>query len=89
MPGPALMTRVSLEVTSGGAIDYKLELYSNAGRTMLEYQAGGDPGSGISEAEFDDRLPWEWFGSTTIYGRITNNSAAALTAIAVNTRYRL
>ena len=89
MPAGMLVTQLKSVVSSAGSIDYKLELFSNAGRTVLEYQAGGDPTFGILTATFTDRIPWEWFGTTTCYGRITNNSADALSAIAIGVRYRL
>lgn len=88
-PGSMLITQVRSVVTSVGTTDYKLQLFSNEARSVLEYQAGEDVGSGIDASPFEDRIPLEWFGSTTIYGTLTNNSADELSAIAIGIKYRL
>lgn len=78
-----LITSLNLICTSVGSIDYDLELFSNVGRTTLLYKA-----EGITDAAWEDRIPWELFTNGTIYGRITNNSADEITNLAMTLRYR-
>jgi len=84
----ALVTSVRAVATSSGAIDYDLYLYEDSGRTVLAYQAGEGSGAGIQQATFLDRVPWEWFGGTAIYARVTNYSAADISNLALTIRYR-
>ncbi len=83
-----LITELVLNATSEGAVDYDFYLFSDSDRTVLEYQAGNGTGEGIQALTFRDRVPWEWFGGTTAYGRITNHSTDALTNVAVDLKYR-
>jgi len=84
----ALITEVLAVATTGGAIDYDLYFYSDSGRTVLEYQAGEGSGAGIQVATFRDRIPFEWFGGTTIYARVTNYSLADISNLALTIKYR-
>lgn len=79
-----LITRVKLACSSVGSIDYDFELFTNPGRTTLAYKA-----EGITAASWEDRIPWELFINTTVYGRITNNSTDAITNLAIDVNYRL
>jgi len=84
----ALITEVLAVATTGGTIDYDLYLYSDSGRTVLEYQAGEGSGAGIAVATFRDRIPFEWFGGATIYARVTNYSATDISNLALTIKYR-
>jgi hypothetical protein len=84
----ALITEVLAVATSGGAIDYDLYFYSDSGRTTLQYQAGEGSGAGIQVATFRDRIPFEWFGGSTVYVRVTNYSAVDISNLALTIKYR-
>jgi hypothetical protein len=73
----------------GGSLRYELYLYNNEGRTTLAYQAGDDAAeNAIQATTFTDRIPWEWFGGTTIYGTIINYSTDAITSLSLTLKYR-
>jgi len=78
-----LVTSVKLVCVSAGVIDYDFELFANSARTILAYKA-----EGITTASWGDRIPWEWFAADTFYGRITNNSADAISNLAIDVKYR-
>ncbi len=78
-----LITCVTLVCTSEGVIDYDLELFTNSGRTTLAYKA-----KAITVASWEDRIPWELFTNSTIYGRITNNSEDAISDLAITLKAR-
>jgi len=78
-----LVTSITLVCTSGGTIDYDFELFENSGRTILGYKA-----EGIDAANWEDRVPWEWFPGATFYGKITNNSGDAISNLAIDVTYR-
>lgn len=89
--GEWLVVELELTATTAGTLDYDFYLYSNAGRTALEYQAGnGDDagGAGIATASFTDRIPWEWFGGETVYARVKNRSGDAISDLAIDIQYR-
>jgi hypothetical protein len=78
-----LITSVKLVATTSGTLDYDFEFFTDSGRTILAYKA-----EGIDAASWEDRIPWEWFAAGTFYARITNNSADAITNLAVDVKYR-
>lgn len=82
--GGCLIVRVLMTVTQDGTPDYDLEIYEDSGRTTLAYQA-----QNIAEATFDDKIPWEWYGSTTMYCTLKNNSTDNITASTVDIDYRM
>jgi hypothetical protein len=83
LPGPCLITQVAAAATSAGTIDYDLELFEDSGRTILAYKV-----EGVDSATYDDRIPLEWFGGTTCYGKITNNSGDAITDLDLTIKTR-
>jgi hypothetical protein len=83
LPGPCLITQVAAAVTSAGTIDYDLELFEDSARTILAYAV-----ENVDSASYDDRIPLEWFGGTTCYGKITNNSADAITDLDLTIKTR-
>ena len=82
--GGCLVVRILMTVTQDGTPDYDLEIYEDSGRTTLAYQA-----QNISEATFDDKIPWEWFGGTTMYCTLYNNDTEDITASTIDITYRI
>ena len=79
-----LMTEVSIELASAGAIDCTVQFYEDAGRTVLAQEWAN-----ITVASTQDRTVWEFFGTDKLYGRITNNSGTDdLTSADVALSYR-
>ena len=90
---PAMASRLVTELQavaySSGSLRYELYLYTNEGRTTLAYQAGDDAAeNAITATAFTDRIPWEWFGGTTIYGTIINYSTDAISTLSLTLKYR-
>lgn len=82
----ALITKLNIAAIDGNAtpdMDYDIEIYEDSGKTTYAYVARG-----ITSPVFEDKIPWEWFGSTTIYGKIVNNKAAAMTDVDITISYR-
>lgn len=86
-----LVTEVEALATMSGTPNYDLQFFSDSGRTVLAYQAGNageEEGIGIGSATFIDRIPWEWFGGETIYGRVYNWAGASMGDLAVTIKWR-
>ncbi len=83
VPGQMLITRLRVSVV-GSDPNWKLQLYEDAARNILAYDSGF-----VLAAEWDDRIPLEWFGGTTIYARVQNASLSAVTQFAPTINYRL
>ena len=83
LPGPCLITQVAAAATSAGTLDYDLELFEDSDRTILAYKV-----EGVDSASYDDRIPLEWFGGDTCYGKITNNSGDAITDLDLTIKTR-
>jgi len=75
---------LELTATSGGSINYTFELFSDSGRTTVVYRA-----TSITASSWSDVIPWEWVGGSTMYGKITNNVADAITNLDIDVKYRL
>jgi len=83
-----LLTEVRCVATSSGSLDYDLYFYSDASRTTLQYQAGNGSGEGVQVATYVDRIPWEWFGISTVYARMTNYALSDISNAALSLKYR-
>ena len=79
-----LVVRVYMTITTAGTENYNLYIYTDSGRTDLAYQA-----TGIATATYDDRIPWEWFGGTTMYCTLYNNDTEDITASTIDITYRM
>lgn len=81
-----LITKLQVTAIDGNAtpdMNYDIELFTDAARTIYAYRT-----TGITTTNYIDLIPWEWFGGTTIYGKIINNKAAAMTDIDITVWYR-
>lgn len=65
-------------------LDYDLELFTDSNRTQYGYWA-----QHIDTVIFEDKIPFLWEGGSTIYGRIINNEAAAITNLDIVIKYRV
>jgi|GEM_PF-5606553 len=83
----ALITKLQVQAIDGNAtpdMNYDIEIFEDAAMTTYAYRA-----TGITTVNYIDLIPWEWFGGETLYGRIINNKAAAMTDVDVTIHYRL
>jgi hypothetical protein len=83
----ALITKILITATDGGAtpaVDYDIDIYTDAGKTALAYSAVG-----ITDLSYLDLIPWEWFGGTSMYITITSNQATPnITDLDISISYR-
>lgn len=82
----ALVTRLLVSAIDGNAtpdMDYDIEIYEDESMTTKAYIARG-----ITDVEYEDKIPWEWFGGTTMYIKVINNKAADITDLDITINYR-
>ena len=82
-----LITKIEIAAIDGNAtpaMNYDIELFVSAEKTTHAYWA-----QGIDEALYEDKVPFLYEGGSTIYGRIVNNQAAAITDFDISIKYRV
>ena len=82
----ALVTKLIISASNSDAtpvVDYDIEIYEDETYSTYAYVARG-----IDELSFEDRIPWEWFGGTTIYIKVINNLASSIEDLDVTINYR-
>jgi hypothetical protein len=82
----SLITKLSIAAIDGNAtpdMNYDIDIYTDAGRTALAYSAAG-----ITSVLYQDLVPWEWFGGTSMYITVTNNKVADITDLDITIGYR-
>lgn len=66
------------------ALDYNIELFTDEARSVYAYWA-----QNIDDVIFEDKIPFLWEGGSTVYGRIVNNKAAAITDLDIRIKFRV
>jgi len=82
----SLITKVVIVATDNSATpayDYDFEIYEDSDRTILAYQL-----QNVTITPLIDALPWEWFGATTMYCRVINNSVNDIDDFDITIYYR-
>jgi hypothetical protein len=82
----ALVTKLAILAINGEAtptMDYDVEIYLDEAETQAAYIARG-----IDSILYEDLVPWEWSGTGTIYIKVINNTAVAITDLDITINYR-
>jgi hypothetical protein len=82
-----IISKIQVPATDGNAtpaMDYDIELFTDSSRTVYAHWA-----QNIDSVLFEDKIPFLWEGGSTIYGRIVNNKAAAITDLDIIIKYRV
>lgn len=81
-----LITKLAVTAIDGNAtpdMDYDIELFTDESRTVLAYWA-----KNITSPIYEDKIPFIWEGGSTVYGKIINNKAAAITDLDITIKFR-
>ena len=82
-----LITKIEVTAIDGNAtpdMDYDIELFVDSEKSGYAYWA-----QNVTETNYEDKIPFIYEGGSTVFGRIVNNKAAAITDLDITIKFRV
>ncbi|MFA5543719.1 MAG: hypothetical protein WDA47_08060, partial [Bacilli bacterium] len=82
-----LITKIEVTAIDGNAtpdMDYDIELFVDSEKSGYAYWA-----QNVTDTNYEDKIPFIYEGGSTVFGRIVNNKASAITDLDITIKFRV